>query len=82
MAQLYIWNRVTPVTDNYHEEGGIGVLADDISQARAVIAEHVDRLTTCAKERTWDSADADMVLDVIADGDPRVAFIHPDAGCC
>ncbi len=84
---LYVWNFVSNLTDNYHNGGGVGVIAETVDDARAAITAHVanpaDRwsrpITTPGE---WVGTEPDEIIAVHMEDDPRVVFIHPDAGCC
>ena len=65
--KLFIWNRIYELTDNYHPEGGLLVIAEDLENAKNM-------------EPKINSIKPDYVYDVIADKPLKIIF--PDAGCC
>lgn len=73
--QLFIWNRVDHATDNYHNEGGVVVIADTLERARAMLDGHGDRSAPCGAM----TADPDVTRECAG---PEYIAIHADAGCC
>ena len=86
--KVYIFKEVEQLTDNYHEGGGLVVVAKD--------KEHVKELIKWANEYDkWDEThlkDAEIALTekewegviVYPTNDDAKAnvFVFPDAGCC
>lgn len=87
--KLYIWTRVSYVTDNYHDDGGIAVIAADLEAAKSVVSEHCrsnwpkdeDAANQAAGHLAADLETEPDVLDLAGDPEPRL-WIFPDAGCC
>lgn len=72
--KVFIWVRVDKCTDNYHEEGGVTVIAEDEGRARTL----ANSIKGCAIRQ-------DEMPDRVVEADPSElegAFIFPDAGCC
>lgn len=79
--KLFIWHHAANVTDHYHNEAGVVVLAHSLEQARAIfIAERN------AYYGTDPDDDPPQVLtkdpDEIHDLSETKAWIFRDAGCC
>jgi hypothetical protein len=75
--KVFIWERIQKLTDNYHSDGGLVVVAANLQRAVELAeAEEVefskgdyDELTPSNVYNTDDSAEEKV-------------FIFPDAGCC
>ena len=75
--RLYIWDFVSPVSDNYHNEG---VVAKDVKDARKQWPEYVAEYN----EATYDGALADgpdTIYPLNMHVEPKVT-VFPGAGCC
>ena len=70
--KIYIWENVTAVTNNYHDGGGIAVIAESREAARALLPY---------KKCGAHVAEPDAEYEIAGDAAPRV-FVFPDAGCC
>ena len=70
---VYVWDRISRVSNRYHGEGGVVVFAETEDRAR----ELANEIEGCEIEPT------DVVTDVrsVRGGVERV-YIFPDAGCC
>lgn len=73
--KLYIWERVEHVTSNYHDEGGLMVIAEDLGEARALVSEE------CGKDCGAMTAEPDRVVTVAGEALKGVTTF-PDSGCC
>ena len=71
--RVFVWQSVDKCSDNYHEDGGVVVFAENEARARE-LANQQPGCAIRADERP------DEVRD-IAEGAARV-FIMPNAGCC
>lgn len=71
--KVFIWQRVSQCTDNYHSEGGVVVFANTEEDARRM----ANTKEGCCIE---EAEKPDHVRDV-ADGEEMV-FIFEDSGCC
>lgn len=68
---IYVWEVAAGVTGNYHNGGGVVVVAPDLESARALLPEDCSARTE----------DPDAIYSV--NGDPvSQVFLFPDAGCC
>ena len=71
--KMFIWKRINKVSDNWHPEGGLVIIAKDEEEARylanttiAVILEESEKV--------------DFSCDIICE--KQQIFTFPDAGCC
>ena len=67
---VYIWEEVDDLTDNYHSGGGTVVIANSLEEARKQLPEN------CSAQTDHPIFEAE--LNAIT---PRV-FVFPNAGCC
>ena len=72
---LYIIVGANKVSDRYHEDGSLAVVADDEESARALVAAEPGVSITDAE---WS---AGMMYSLSGAYEPRV-FVFPNAGCC
>ena len=70
---LYVWKNVEKVSGNYHDEGGIMVIADTLDAARELIKASAPEGCGAVTE------EPDPVRK--CDG-PETVLVFPDAGCC
>lgn len=91
--KLYIWKAVPYVTDRYHSEGGVAVVAADRGAAEAMVMAHCERFVSEYEEyRAGNVADVEGslsadpdILDLAGSSTPLPdppLWIFPDAGCC
>jgi len=73
--KIFILEYVDHLTERYHSDGGMVIIAKDLSQAKELISN--DEYCNPTDEE-WSLA---LVYDLVSDSDPKV-FIFPDAGCC
>lgn len=82
---IFIFPHIEQLTRNYHPEGGLVIIAQDVDHARRLLAERA------ANERDWYTHEALIVTDEEWDsvvtyalaGEPEPAlWVFPDAGCC
>lgn len=75
--KMYVFERIDKVTEAWHPEGGLMVVAKDRDHAKVILeAEHDVEVT----EEEWDGA-LEYYLDDFYQYKPRV-IVFPDAGCC
>ncbi len=81
--KIFIWNKLENLTGNYHPEGGLVVVADNLVEARAYIAakaiEH-DSAYWLDKDCDALTKDPDFVFDVSCK--IPMLFSFPNSGCC
>ena len=76
MKYMYLWERLDDVTDYYHREAGIVVLADSFDEAKKKILEETERKTVPQPHFVF-------CLDESKETNPaQDLFVFPDAGCC
>jgi hypothetical protein len=73
--KLFIWNNIDGVSRNYHDGGGLVVIAASLERAREMIVTEDRCKPTCAAL----TVDPDLTRE--CEGEEYFA-IHPDAGCC
>ena len=73
--KMFIFKELSQVSDNYHSEGGLAVIAKDKDQVYQLIEEYGDIEIT---EDEWHEV---WIYDLVGDVEPEV-FVFPDAGCC
>lgn len=80
---LFIWQRMEKVTNAYHDEAGVAVVALDQNRARAMIEKYRDDHF----RKDWSDAgvsaeikEPDATYPVVAT-EERI-FVFPDNGCC
>lgn len=78
---LYIWTDTRPVSDSYHREGGLAVVAPSLSEARELVRA-MDKAEEWAHydAARWMLDDPDRTFDVGV-VEPEV-MTFPNAGCC
>lgn len=76
----FIWHNTHPVTDEYHDGGGLLIVAEDLEKARQAWRDEVEggQSYTPIKPTATDK-DPDHAWTVEAD--PTV-LVFPDSGCC
>jgi len=74
-VKVFIWEECDYVSDRYHDDGGLTVVARGLEAARRLIAE------TCPKKCAALTADPTLELDVVDPGEERI-FVFRNAGCC
>ena len=74
--KLFVWNRVDHATDNYHDEGGVMVIAETLDRARELL-----KGKTGKDERPCGALTKEPDLVRECEG-PDYIGVFPDAGCC
>jgi len=71
--KVFVWNRLSNVSDNYHSGGGLVVFADNEERACQLATEHGVVFS-----------EGETVADDVrvVDGGFEAVYIMPDAGCC
>ena len=72
--KLYVWEDVATVSDHYHSDGGIVVLARTLKEARQVLK---DAYPDAKIKRT----EKPLIMP-LADITAPLAWVFPNAGCC
>lgn len=76
MRFMFVWENVCELTNNYHDGGGVVIVANDLESARQLLKESIPLNSKCNALKV----DPDYVTSVTAEKDE--IFIFPDAGCC
>ena len=71
MKRLFIWESVDPVSHNYHDAGGLAIIADDLAAARAML-----EFPDC------DAHNEPPVFEAAIEASEDRMFVFPNAGCC
>ena len=71
MSKVFIWNNVDNLTDRYHSEGGLVVIADNLQDAGILAMEKGVRFN-----------DETPTVYELKDTVEDKVYIFPDAGCC
>lgn len=74
--QLFVWQDVSDLTSNYHDNGGVLAIADSLERARQIILEFPDVGSKCGVLKQ----DPDFTA-FVTDSEEKV-MVFPDAGCC
>ena len=73
--KIYVFERIDKCSDNYHEEGGLVVIAKDVEHAKKLLKSD-DSITVTDKE--WGEVESFALADNV---EPKF-WVMPDAGCC
>ena len=74
--KVFIFEYVEKLTGNYHEEGGLVVIAENETEARELIK--TDQNIKISKEE-WEEV---IIYNLKDETVLSRMFIFPDAGCC
>lgn len=69
--KMFIWESVSGLTCNYHDGGGLVVVASSLARARELAPGKSDALTV-EPDKTY----------TLADSEEERTFVFPDSGCC
>lgn len=72
---IFIFENVSQLTNNYHSEGGLVIVAENIEQAVKMVFE--DKYIELTKEELENV----KVFKLAYNHEPQM-FVFPDAGCC
>jgi hypothetical protein len=73
--KLFLFKRIEQVSEYYHPEGGLVIVADNEDHARTMILDMQDIEPT---EEEW----AGKVVYELAGEHAPAVYVFPDAGCC
>lgn len=73
--KVFVWEYVDSVSNNYHSEGGLLVVAKDEDRARELIENHPH---ACVTDDEW----RDVIIINAEEGEQERIIAFPDAGCC
>lgn len=74
--KMFIWEYLGGLTGNYHDGGGVLVVAETQDRAVELIKLHNSELVV----EFGDNPEADLIYEVEANEEKIMIF--PDAGCC
>jgi hypothetical protein len=78
MRKVYIWERVRCLTENYHHEGGLVVVAASLEDARTLFLLHFPKMTECEALKQPPNCE----IACRDDTEALHVFVFPNAGCC
>ncbi len=73
--KIFIFNRIEKCSSNYHEEGGLVIIANDTEHAKELISSD-DAIVVTDEE--WSEVESFELLESVS---PKI-WVMPDAGCC
>lgn len=73
--KVFIWDYVEKLTDNYHSDGGLVVIADNEQDARIIAMERGVVFKGDEELKTYKLDDTHLGME-------NEVFIFPNAGCC
>lgn len=79
--KIFIWEDVDVMSERYHSDGGVIVIAKNLKRAREIAKEHDDDYEVIdSNDTTIFNTKPNKVLKVGAKREYYCSF--PDAGCC
>lgn len=74
--KIYILEDVDQVSDRYHSDGGVVIIAHDLDHAKELVdkTDHLD-----IKDAEWEKA---IAYELSGENIQPEIFIFPNAGCC
>jgi len=81
--QAFIWKSTSNVSDNYHDDGGLIVVAESLEAARALIvaSSHGEQYRREVPPECGALTEAPDITLHLVSGEPRLV-VFPNAGCC
>ena len=73
--KIFVFQRIDTCSDNYHEEGGLVVIAKDVEHAKELLK--TDNAISVTDEE-WKNVESFALADNV---EPKF-WVMPDAGCC
>lgn len=73
--KIFIFEDINKVSNRYHEEGGLVIVANNKSHAKEMIEKEKYVEVT---EKEWEDV---IEYDIIGNHEPKL-ITFPDAGCC
>jgi hypothetical protein len=82
-VNVYFWENVTKLTDNYHSSGGVVIVAASLEAARDMLRDYHIRDTYSELVGACSAYvdEPDRVIPVGETEKPEL-FVFPDSGCC
>lgn len=80
----YLWTDTAPVSDHYHDGGGLLIIAYDIEAARALwLSGEVEKqFPTDSDDREAATENLPARVWQVPSGTTPEVFTFPDSGCC
>ena len=78
--EIYIWERLDSVSENYHKEGGLVVVARDIDHVKELVMEYNSKFPDPVIDFGQNIKHC-TVYQLSEEVRPWI-FVFPDAGCC
>ena len=75
IMKIFVFERIDKCSDNYHEEGGLVVIAKDVEQAKELLKTDNSIEVT---DEEWQNVESFALVDNV---EPKF-WVMPDAGCC
>lgn len=83
--RIFIFEKVDKLTENYHENGALVIVANNLESALKMAKEHSSefhwRENKCPIQLTGKEIANVITYELAEKVEPKV-FIFPDAGCC
>jgi hypothetical protein len=73
--KIFIFNRIEQVSRNWHPEGGLVIISQDIDSAKTLIASNEDIQIS---DEEWLKVES---FDLAGNPEPKF-WVMEDAGCC
>jgi hypothetical protein len=74
--KMYIFEKLDNVSDRYHSNGGLMVVAKDLDDLKEIIKEYQDIIIT---EKEFKEI---LIYELKDNNVERKVIVFPDAGCC
>jgi hypothetical protein len=81
VVNVYIWEDLDELTTNWHSDGGLVVVADDLEMARHLMRNKGEGWWPLPDGCEAFNKDPDRTIPC-ADTEPVAVFVFPNAGCC
>ena len=83
--KVFVWEDLDRVSNNYHSNGGLLVVASTLEEAKALVEKPMPSYKG-QPEQYWEQSvkidqRPDYVFDVVGQVEPMV-LVFPNAGCC
>ena len=72
--KAFVWKRIEKVSNNYHEDGGLLIIAENLRRAREIA------ITRDGTPMIGVADEPDFIFEATAYQEEVIAF--PDTGCC
>lgn len=77
--KLFIWENVEYLTTNYHDSGGLVIMAETLERARELVPAHTD---DDGNPRICEAMTQPPDAALTVESEQERVWIFPDAGCC